>query len=177
MKRLLSRLIGRAKPKDSWRCPCCGKVRHEFPAATFPCPWIWSEEKASEFDLTADTCVWRDQDYFIRACLDLPFTDRDDAFQFGVWMTLSRENFHRYQATLRGADASALPPMFGWFSNSLPGYPETVNLKGMAHLRTGGLRPLIELLDSDHPLARQQRDGVTIGEMSAYLHEHLGDCR
>lgn len=179
VKDLLGRLIGRkASPRERWVCACCDRVHRDLPAATFPCPWVWSEENAAEFDLTTDTCIWRDEHFFIRACLDLPFTDREGAFQFGVWTTLSRDNFLGYLETFEnGALRRDMAPMFGWFSNSLPGYPETLNLRCMLHPRLDGLRPLIELLDDDHPLMRQQRNGVTVEEVTAYLHEHLGTCR
>ena len=53
------------------------------------------------------------------------------------------------------------PPYFGWFSTSLPGYPETLNLKTLVHTRAVGLVPWIELEPTDHPLAVEQRTGIT----------------
>jgi hypothetical protein len=72
------------------------------------------------------------------------------------------------------ADRIDLPPMFGWFSNSLPGYPETLNLKCSMYARTGGLRPLIELEATDHPLAIAQREGIPFSQAVEYAHTHLG---
>jgi hypothetical protein len=43
----------------------------------------------------------------------------------------------------------------------LPGYPDTVNLKTMVHSREVGRRPFIELEPTDHPLAVEQRQGIT----------------
>ena len=53
-------------------------------------------------------------------------------------------------------------PWFGWFSNRLKGYPETLNLKCQVRPRSGRQRPLIELEPTDHPLAVEQRDGITL---------------
>ncbi|WP_269317979.1 DUF2199 domain-containing protein [Exiguobacterium sp. KJ 601] len=51
--------------------------------------------------------------------------------------------------------------MFGWLSTELPIYPDTINLKTNVHMRAVGIRPLIELLPTNHPLAMEQRNGIT----------------
>jgi hypothetical protein len=43
----------------------------------------------------------------------------------------------------------------------LPGYPDTLHLKTMVHTREPGRRPFIELDPTDHPLAVEQREGIT----------------
>jgi hypothetical protein len=53
------------------------------------------------------------------------------------------------------------PPYFGWLSTLLPGYPDTVQLKTNVHTRAVGRRPFIELEATDHPLAVEQREGIT----------------
>jgi hypothetical protein len=40
-------------------------------------------------------------------------------------------------------------------------YPDTLNLKTMVHLRDGGIRPFVELEPTEHPLAVEQRTGIT----------------
>ena len=57
------------------------------------------------------------------------------------------------------------PAYFGWLSNSLPDYPETLSLKTSVHTRDLGLRPLIELEPTDHPLAVEQREGITMARV------------
>jgi len=108
--------------------------------------------------------------------LDLPLRDREGVLSFGVWSSLSRDSFFRYLPTFEEeneGDRIEMPPMFGWFSNSLPGYPETLNLKCTVHVRTGGLRPLIVLEETDHPLAIGQRQGIPFHEAVEYVHAHL----
>jgi len=57
------------------------------------------------------------------------------------------------------------PPYFGWFSTSLPGYPETLNLKTNVYTRPVGQRPLIKLEPTDHPLAVEQQEGITMARV------------
>jgi hypothetical protein len=47
-----------------------------------------------------------------------------------------------------------------------------VNLKTMVHLRDNGLRPLVELEPTDHPLAVEQRTGITL-ECVAEIYESV----
>ena len=54
------------------------------------------------------------------------------------------------------------PPYFGWLSTALPCYPDTLNLKTHVHTRPVGLRPLVELEPTEHPLAVEQQNGITM---------------
>lgn len=53
-------------------------------------------------------------------------------------------------------------PYFGWLSTELGLYsPRTTNLRTNAHTRPIGRRPSIELEHTNHPLAVEQRTGIT----------------
>ena len=45
-------------------------------------------------------------------------------------------------------------------------YPETMNLKTRVHLRDQGIRPFIELEPTDHPLAVEQRQGISVARVA-----------
>jgi len=49
-----------------------------------------------------------------------------------------------------------------WLCNNISLYPTTLNLKTHLHLRGGNKRPSIELEPTDHPLAIDQRQGISI---------------
>ena len=80
-------------------------------------PAIWfdasDKEQAEEFDLSSDTCIWKDEHFFIRGVLAIKLSDRDGSFEFGVWSTLSRENFMRYMELFENAGRVGIQPMFG----------------------------------------------------------------
>ena len=80
-------------------------------------------------------------------------------------MTLSKTNFDRYIETFDTGDHGHLGPWFGWFSNRIPGYPDTLNLKCQVVPRNGRSRPYVELKPTHHPLAIEQRDGITFGRI------------
>jgi hypothetical protein len=57
-------------------------------------------------------------------------------------------------------------PFFGWLNASLKPYPETTDLKTRVHLRDNGLRPWIELEPTNHPLALEQRNGISVDRVA-----------
>jgi hypothetical protein len=158
-----------------WICPNCG-VRHAGVfdlACEKPHYWEGSAEKRPNTDvwktdtvLTQDFCVFEGRDYFVRCVLPLPIIGQPDtSFCFGIWSTLAKENFELYVKTFDGARQRHLGPWFGWFANRLDGYPDTLNLKCRVHLRDGQQRPEVELPPSGHPLAIEQREGITLDRL------------
>ena len=66
---------------------------------------------------------------------------------------------------------SHIGPFFGWLSAELPLYPSTENLKARVHLRDNGVRPYVELEPTEHPLAIEQRNGITVDRVAEiYAH-------
>jgi hypothetical protein len=93
-----------------------------------------------------------------------------------VWTSLSRDNFARTLDIWDREGREAEPPMFGWLRVVLPTYePSTLNLRTMVHTQPLGLRPLVELEPTEHPLAVEQREGITLARVQAIaerlLHE------
>lgn len=123
------------------------------------------QDKQSLATLTDDLCEIASHegtDYFARVALELPIQGVEEPFLWGVWVSLSRESFERYTSTWGEHDES--DSYFGWFSNRLPYYPDTINLKTNVRPRNGGLRPYLELAPSAHPLAIHYSEGLSIQE-------------
>ncbi|WP_332660307.1 DUF2199 domain-containing protein [Brevundimonas sp.] len=161
---------------SSFTCPTCGLIHDGFPALVFqgPAAWDWAtdEERKADWSLQSDFCRFKDIDFYVRCVLVLPIIDTEQTLEFGVWSTLSKANIDRYWDSFEDHDQSKLGPMFGWFSNELPGYPDTAGLKCHVLPRDHRQRPLIALEPIDHPLAIHQRDGITIEEATRYFHTH-----
>lgn len=148
-------------------CHSCGKHHDELPFAYVtdaPDAWlaIPVNERASRGELSSDTCVIDDQFFFVRGNVEIPVIGQPTHFAWGVWVSLSRGNFLRFEKLWERAGREKEPPYFGWLNTALPGYPSTINLKTDVHTRPVGQRPIIELQSDDHPLAIEQRSGITI---------------
>jgi hypothetical protein len=98
----------------------------------------------------------------VRCVIRLPIVGAaDEVFAYGVWATLSRKNFQICLDAFDAGKQGHLGPWFGWFSNRLAGYPDTLNLKRQVYPQENRQRPHIELEPTDHPLAVEQRVGIT----------------
>ncbi len=157
-------------------CATCGEVHEGIPDIAFDAPYYFDqmkpEERAGTAKLSDDFCSIGDEEFFIRTCLRIPIRGYDEDFMWGVWVSLSRENFERYRQVFdKETPPEGEGPYFGWFSNRIGGYPETLNLKTRVHLQSGGARPLLELEPTDHPLSVHAREGI---ELEALI-ELIGD--
>lgn len=155
-----------------FRCSICGELHDDLPNLGVDKPDQWSgipeEERSERIHLTSDTCVIDGEDYFIRGVLELPIHDYPQRFGFGVWVSQKRENFMTY---VQNPDSSAIGPFFGWLCTRIGYYAEdTLFLKTMAHFHSGGLRPTIELEPTEHPLAVDQRKGITLAKAWEIVH-------
>src|SRR6476659_2568479 len=119
----------------SYRCSTCGELHEGLPDLGTDRPdYYWGvpeEERTTRIELTSDTCVIDNEDYFIRGVIEIPQVGQSEMFCFGVWISQKRENF---QAYLDNYDSFDIGPFFGWLSTGISYYPEdTLSLKTMAH--------------------------------------------
>jgi hypothetical protein len=155
-----------------YRCTVCGELHDDLPdiGADKPDQWwgIPEEERSRRILLTSDTCVIDEKDFFIRGVIEIPIHDYPQRFGFGVWVSQKRENFLTY---MQNPESAEIGPFFGWLCTRIASYSEdTLLLKTMAHFRGGSLRPMIELEPTDHPLAVDQRDGITLAKAWEIVH-------
>ncbi|MGL6074795.1 MAG: DUF2199 domain-containing protein [Fimbriiglobus sp.] len=153
-----------------WQCRCCGKMHDELPmhyGAEGPELWFTIPEKKRKkrVMMNKDVCLIDEKYGFIVGNLEIPVLDSPDHFSWDVWVSLSLPNFFQAHKVWNDPGRESEPPYFGWISTSLPGYPETLHLKSFVHTRAVGCRPRIELEPTDHPLAIEQRDGITLARV------------
>jgi hypothetical protein len=134
-----------------------------------PLQWeLLSAAEREKSELTSDQCIIRAQNethYFVRACLEIPVIGADRPFGWGVWVSLGERSFAEMTDNWHNPQRRELGPYFGWLCAKIPGYPDTAFLKTMVHNREVGLRPIVELEPTDHPLSRHQRAGIPLQEM------------
>jgi hypothetical protein len=111
--------------------------------------------------LSSDQCIIDDQHFFIVGNLEIPIIGAEDRFSWDVWVSLSAQNFRRALEMWSNPKRVSEPAYFGWLSTSLPGYPDTLSIKTMVHTREVGRRPFVEVEPDGHPLALEQRNGIS----------------
>ena len=165
----------------AWTCACCGKQYNTLPldfSCRAPSNWfgIPEEERAARAKMTQDVCVIDGKERYVRGCIEIPVHGLNDQFAYGVWVSVSEQSFRRIHELWDAQVRDNEPPIFGWLCNSISIYPETNSLKTNLRLRNDGLRPAIELEPTDHPLAVEQRNGITLDRVqeiiAALSHRH-----
>jgi hypothetical protein len=164
-----------------YRCSTCEKVHEGLPSIAFDAPYYYhlltDAEAAARAVLTDDFCVVDGEEYFVRTVLEVPVTGYSECLVWGVWGSLSRDNFERYRDAFDEPDQSKLGPMFSWFASHLPDYPETLNLPCRIVPRDGRMRPRVAFApEQEHPLVLDKASGISLERAIEFvmpvLHKH-----
>lgn len=158
-------------------CSKCGEWHHITPDIGFDAPYYWytlpEHERARRTVLTPDYCAIDDEDFFIRGVLHIPIIGTERTFGWGLWTSVSRMNYQRYTASETSVDVDGLDAFTGWMSSQISGYPDMLRLKVRAKLRESSQRPVLVLEPTEHPLAVEQRCGITTDRLGRILAPYL----
>lgn len=133
-------------------------------AADFPDMYANMTHQEREIRAIAgsDQVVIDQQQFFIRGCLELPIKESRDIFLWGLWASVREETYDQISDSweLTGREQSC-GPFKGRLANSLSVYPPTLNLKLEIRIQPVGVRPLFIVEEGKHPLADEQKSGIT----------------
>lgn len=154
----------------TWKCNLCDQWHTELPFAYGPShPDLYfdlpKEERDERVEVDQDFCVIDGKHFFVRGRLEIPVIDSDEVFAWDVWVSQSETNFKRTIKLMNTEGRESEEPYFGWLSNNLHLYPDTTILKVHVHTKPVGIVPIIELEPTEHPLAVEQRNGITLARV------------
>ena len=160
-------------------CSTCGKDHEEWPALSYSSPTHYNdlvdEEKQTIAELKSDFCVIRylDQtDRFIRCTLTQKIIDHCEDLQYGLWVSLSENNFQDYSENFNNENNMA--SYFGWLSSQLPGYDDMTQIPTTIFTRNGNDRPdIVPHKDFNHQFVRDYYNGITKQEAERRIKEML----
>jgi hypothetical protein len=163
-----------------WTCSRCGAEHEGIPLDwAYDTPAYWDGAQSDDDHLSEDLCTWTDDagklNYFIRGVLEIPVQENGESLGYGVWSSLSKESFERVVELWDEPARTEEPPYFGWLSNSLPGYPQTINLPLDVAVQEPGQRPLLVLHGGDHPLIDEQQRGISETRLQEIAELHMHD--
>jgi hypothetical protein len=177
-----------------WKCSSCEEW-HTGPALDFgfdaPHYWTkehaeaarklklmpsWSRKKQKTF-LTQDFCAIDDENFFVRGVIHLPIIGAGETFRWGVWGSLSRDNFEKLLDLDNDPKRTELLAMFSWLSSQIADYPDTLSLKMYAHIQPVGTRPHFFLEPADHALAQEYHHGITAERVKEIMLRRTKDLR
>lgn len=119
-----------------------------------------AEDREARTMLGSDQCLIDDQRCYVRGQLELPVVGSDQVFTWGVWLEVPLASFERMDELWEVEGREAEPPYTCTVATALPVYPSTLGLRALLATRPLGLRPAVMLEPSDHPLSREQQEGI-----------------
>lgn len=159
----------------SYICSTCGEIHDNLPDIGDDKPYYWytipEQDRENTAQLAEDTCIIANEDYFIRGVISIPIHDYEHDFGFGVWVSQKKENFYKYVSEF---ESDQIGPFFGWLSTEIAYYDEsTLNLHTTAHFVGNGGRPKIKVEPSNHQLAIDQQQGITLAKAWEIVHFYM----
>jgi hypothetical protein len=177
---LFSIYLLRHSQNMSWKCHICEIEHEEVPLCfSIEAPWralVPEAEFAQRVELTKDQCVVDGQHFFIRGHVEISIHDYPEPLSFSVWSSLSEQSFVHMTERWESPDRALDSPYFGWLSSPIAFYPSTIHLKLSVQSRPPGLTPLFTVAPTEHPLAIDQHNGITIERWYKIAHHLLHGC-
>ena len=161
----------------TWKCPICGVGHADLPLCFgIDAPWralVPEIEFNQRVDLSPDQCVVDERHFFVRGHIQIPIHDYLDPLAFSVWSSLSEASFIHMSERWEAADRESDPPYFGWLCSPIAVYPSTIHLKLSVQSRAIGLTPVFTVEATEHPLAVDQHDGISVERWHEFAHQLL----
>ncbi len=168
----------------SYQCKCCGQSFAGIYDLACNAPDVWNgpPEQHPNHTLTEDADVLTEDfcvmgDYrFVRCILPIPIQGTEQVFSFGVWGTLSVDNFNAFCARFDDGTQGELETMFSWLSNAVPtGAP--LPTPAIISPRNDRQRPYLWISDEEHPYFKAQDKGITFDQLLDIYAKYGNDIR
>lgn len=135
---------------------------------------IEPDEVEQRVEMNADLCINDGEHFFVRGHLKLPIEEAAEPFAWAFCCPMSRESFELLMAIWEEEDRDETPLYFGCLCTELPAYPSTLHLETRVHNRKPWCVTVTELEATDHPLAVEQPEGITMRPVQEIAHVVLG---
>ncbi|HWY70709.1 MAG TPA: DUF2199 domain-containing protein [Terriglobales bacterium] len=115
--------------------------------------------------LSSDQCIIDEREFYIRGIVEVPIIGFADNFLWGLWVNVWPNDFERIHANWETPGREELiGPFKGRLANGLRDIyqPSLANLKCTIRIQPIHQRPTIFIDEPSHPLAIEQRNGITL---------------
>lgn len=156
----------RKRKKATFKCNCCETEYNEIPlsfGSEYPDYYfsIPPDEIKKRVELEKSLCVVDKTHFFHRGRVKIPILDFQEDLYFDILTSISRENFEIRMDCWESLNRKDFGPYFGWVQNQIPTYENTINLKSVAIEQSVGTIPEIEIIEENHQLGIDQKNGIT----------------
>ncbi len=161
----------------AWKCPECGSESDELPICFgIDAPWralVPEAEFEQRVVLSKDQCIVDEKTFFIRGHIEISIHDYPETLAFSVWSSLSESSMLHLSERWDEEDRANDPPYFGWLCSPISIYPNTIHLKLSVQSNPPGSVPSFTVEPTNHPLAVDQHNGISVETWQRYAHQLL----
>lgn len=134
---------------------------------TFGSPWFGSQltpQQLGERFKMVDEFAVIDKQPFVHGCIPIPVIGREMPFYWCVWASFSCQDFARaaYIRSIPDEYRRPEPNYSGTLASKIGIYPNTLGLTLQIETRPFGQKHFFRLSGAEHPLAIEQRDGISL---------------
>jgi hypothetical protein len=152
---------------NGFACKVCGKRHDVLPLsysvkAPMAVTAIPIDELERRVVITPDQCIIDGKEFYLRGRILVPIIGVTEPFVWGVWAEISPKTFLRANDLWKVPGREAEPPFQGWLNTELTLFGNTINLEVSIQTQVVGKRPHFTVVDPEHPLAIEQRNGITL---------------
>jgi hypothetical protein len=153
--------------RSGFACTECGEWHDELPLQySFKHPRAIMDvppaEREQRIVITPDQCVVDNSSFYLRGRILIPITGLDDPFVWGVWAEVGPTDFIRVNDRWHTPGRENDPPFPGYLDSEIFIFGNTINLQVNVQTQVVGERPRFTIADPSHPLAIEQRNGITL---------------
>lgn len=168
------------KKKNRFTCTCCGEVYDEMPlcfGGDYPDFYftVPPDEREFRIEKAESLCGIDKEHFFHRGRIVIPIIDHPEPLIFNVWTSISEENLSTRTTQWNYPERIPNEPYCGWLQTIVPTYGDIINIKTNAQEEGVGTLPSIWITEEDHPLAVDQRNGITLKEATEKVTAILRD--
>ncbi|MCO4745164.1 MAG: DUF2199 domain-containing protein [Proteobacteria bacterium] len=156
---------------DGFLCIKCGQWHDKLPlgwgvAEPIYVAKLTPEERVGrvQIDHQAGVAVI-DGATFIMGLLQIPIRESERKFTWTLWVQVANHDMDHILASWSHPDRAKMDPTPSILIDYFGDYPECDRLNVWVHHQEPGKRPLLEVLPTEHPLYKEQTEGITDGRI------------
>lgn len=148
-------------------CRVCGRHHAVLPLSySVKAPLAALAVPRAEWDrrvvISVDQCVIDDRFHYVRGRFAIPVQGLAEPFIWGVWARLRPQDFFRTNRLWNDPNRTTEPHYPGLLNSDLPLYGNAVDLPVRVQTMPVGRRPHFFPADAEHPIALEQREGMSM---------------
>jgi hypothetical protein len=120
-----------------------------------------TDERNRRARLSEDFAVLDERAFYLRGLVEIPIPELETRFAYGAWLQVDERDFRHLLEHWDDPDQGSFDAVDATLANELAPYRDTAGLSARLRPVSADLLPTADLVATDHPLAADQRNGIS----------------